>query len=157
MTSVRFLNLDQVLDGSGIRVGIIKSMWNREIVDSLVDACISALEMDSVTDVIVEEVAGAFELPLAASVLARSGKFDAIIAIGCLVKGNTMHFEYISDATVSGLMRVQLDQRIPVINGVLNVLTEGQAWERCGVKNNHGFSFGKTAVHQVLMMRKYTQ
>lgn len=156
MTAIRVLNLDQILDGSGIRVGIIKSMWNREIVDSLVDACISALEMDSVTKITVEEVAGAFELPLAASVLARSGKFDAIIAIGCLVKGGTMHFEYISNATVNGLMRVQLDQRIPVINGVLNVLTDGQALDRCGAGNNHGFSFGKTAVHQVLMMRKYT-
>ncbi|ORY79942.1 6,7-dimethyl-8-ribityllumazine synthase [Protomyces lactucae-debilis] len=82
-----------------------------------------------------------------------TGAFDAVISIGVLIKGETMHFEYICDAVSHGLMRVQLDSRIPVIFGVLTVLTEEQALARAGVsgdKHNHGTSWGEAAVEMAL-------
>jgi 6,7-dimethyl-8-ribityllumazine synthase len=159
MTSIRGLVLPSSgLDGTGRRIGIIKTRWNPTVVDALVDGVMGTLRELNVQDIIVEEVGGAFELPLAASAMIKSGKFDAIIPIGCLIKGETMHFEYISSAAVDGLMRVGLDTGVPVINGILNVLSETQALERAGLvgtRGNEGIGWAQTAIQQVLLLDKY--
>lgn len=89
------------------------------------------------------KVPGAFELPLAARFLAMSGTVDAIICVGCLIKGDTQHFEYIAGATSTGLMNVGLQTSTPVVFGVLTVNNEAQAEERAFGENNHGISWGK--------------
>ena len=93
------------------------------------------------------------------SVSAASGPFDAIIAVGVLIKGETMHFEYIAESTCQGLMRVQLDTAVPVILGVLTVLTDEQAKARAGVEgkgHNHGEDWGLAAVEMGVKKREWT-
>jgi len=156
--TIRGLVLAPAVDNGKLRVGVIKTRWNPTVVDAIVEGIVATLAKQNVVDVVVEEVGGAFELPLAASLMAKSGQFDVIIPVGCLIKGSTMHFEYISGAAVDGLMRVSLDTGIPVINGILNVLTEDQALERAGLKGDHGnegIGWALTAIQQVKVSRKY--
>ncbi len=156
--SIRGLKLDDGLDGSGMKIGIVKAKWNTVVVDSLVYACQSTLTGFGVPEVIVESVGGAFELPVAVQSMVKSGRFDAVIAIGCLIKGETMHFEYISEAAVNGIMRVSLDAGVPVTNGILNVLSEGQALARAGLEGTHGnegIGWAKTTIQQVQLVNKY--
>lgn len=156
--TIRGLTLAPPVNQGTICVGIIKTRWNPIVVDAIVEGISTTLAQQNVSDITIEEVGGAFELPLAASVMAKSGKFDVIIPVGCLIKGATMHFEYISSAAVDGLMRINLDHGIPVINGILNVLTEDQALERAGLKGDHGnegIGWALTAIQQVHLSRKY--
>eukprot|EP00934_Nitzschia_sp_Nitz4_P005569 Nitzschia sp. Nitz4//scaffold203_size38902//8428//9296//NITZ4_007657-RA/size38902-augustus-gene-0.47-mRNA-1//-1//CDS//3329541415//5559//frame0 len=141
------------LDGSNVRVGIIRTRWNDKHVTNLVDGCRRALKECNVKDANIFEtsVPGCYELPLAANYLAMSGTVDAIVTPGVLIKGDTYHFEYISEAVSSGLMNVQLGTKVPVIYGVLNCLTEEQVVKRSTADNNHGYDWGKTAVEMALM------
>ena len=150
--------MDDSLNGTGIRVGIIKAKWNSTVVEALVDGCIQTLREHGVTQITIEMVGGAFELPLASQAIAKSGQFDAIVPVGCLIKGETLHFEYISGASVDGLMRVGLDTHIPVVNGILNVMNGSQALARAGLQGTHGnegIGWAKTAIQQALLVRKY--
>ncbi|CAM9188639.1 unnamed protein product [Chrysoparadoxa australica] len=141
------------LDGSEVRVGVIKTRWNKEIIDDLADGVKSALEECNVKkeNTFVTEVPGAYELPLAARLLALSQTVDAIVCLGCLIKGETMHFEYIADAVSKGIMDVNLSSSVPVVFGVLTTLDEEQAVKRSKGDNNHGISWGKTAVEMGLL------
>ncbi len=173
------------LDGSACRIGIVKTRWNPEVVDSLYDGVRTALKECGVKDANIYDttVPGSFELPLAARFLALSRQCDVVITIGCLIKGETMHFEYIAEAVAKGLMdvrtsssftpcmppssppplltylqtflstpnQIQLQTTIPVIFGLLTVLSEEQAMARSKGENNHGLSWGKTAVEMALL------
>ena len=141
------------LDGSDVRIGIIRTRWNDEHVTNLVDGCKKALADCNVKEENIFEtsIPGAYELPLSARFLALSGTVDAIVTAGVLIKGDTMHFEYISDAVSSGLMSVQLQTQCPVVYGVLNCLTEDQVRARSSGDNNHGYDWGKTAVEMALL------
>eukprot|EP00545_Synedropsis_sp_CCMP1620_P007729 CAMPEP_0119002834 /NCGR_PEP_ID=MMETSP1176-20130426/159_1 /TAXON_ID=265551 /ORGANISM="Synedropsis recta cf, Strain CCMP1620" /LENGTH=223 /DNA_ID=CAMNT_0006954363 /DNA_START=96 /DNA_END=767 /DNA_ORIENTATION=- len=141
------------LDGSDVRVGIIRTRWNDEHVSNLVGGMRKALgECNVEEDNIFEtEVPGAYELPLAAKLLAMSGTVDAIITTGVLIKGDTMHFEYICDAVSTGLMTVGLATSTPVIFGVLTCLDEQQVISRSAGDSNHGYDWGKTAVEMALL------
>lgn len=97
------------------------------------------------------EVPGSFELPLAAKFLAMSGTVDAIICAGVLIKGDTMHFEYISDAVTKGIMNVGVNTNLPIVFGVLTCLNEEQVKKRSNGDNNHGYDWGKTAVEMALL------
>ena len=138
-------------DGKGLRVAIVHTQWNAEVVNSLVLAAQTELWSAGVapSDVVIVAVSGAYELPYAANRLILSQKLDAVICIGCLIKGDTMHFEYICDAVSQGIMRVQLDTNVPVLFGVLTVLNEEQARDRAGLSDkghNHGTEWAQTAV-----------
>ncbi|GMF34237.1 unnamed protein product [Phytophthora fragariaefolia] len=138
-------------DGTGLRVAIVHTQWNSEIVNSLVEAAKAELLAAGVAerDVVTAAVSGAYELPYAASRLIASQKLDAVICVGCLIKGDTMHFEYICEAVTQGIMRVQLDSGVPVLFGVLTVLNEQQAKDRAGLSgksHNHGTEWAQTAV-----------
>ena len=98
---------------------------------------------------------GAFELPVAAKFLAATKKYDAIICLGCLIKGETMHFEYISQATSSGVMQVGLNHSIPCLFGVLTVLSKEQAIKRSTGDTNEGLSWGRSAVEMGLLRQQY--
>ena len=108
-------------------------------------------------NIFIKEVPGAYELPYAAKLLAMSGTVDAIICCGVLIKGDTLHFEYISDAVTKGIMDVNLSTMTPVIYGVLNCLDEEQVKKRSSDENgghNHGTGWGKTAVEMAIMRRE---
>jgi len=136
------------LDGSDIRIGIIRTRWNDEYVTDLVNGCRKALKECKVKEENIFEtsIPGAYELPLSARFLALSGTVDAIVTAGVLIKGETMHFEYISDTVSSGLMSVQLQTQCPIVYGVLNCMNEDQVKARSSGKNNHGEDWGRTAV-----------
>ncbi|GMH66643.1 hypothetical protein TrST_g10707 [Triparma strigata] len=144
------------LDGSKARIGIIKTRWNKEDVSNLVDGCKKALKDSGVEDanVFETEVPGAFELPYAARLLALSGTVDAIVCVGVLVKGDTMHFEYISEAVSSGIMNVGLQTACPCVFGVLTCNTEEQVKKRSTGKHNHGKDWGLTAVEMALLRQE---
>lgn len=108
-------------------------------------------------NIFIKEVPGAYELPYAAKLLAMSGTVDAIICAGVLIKGDTYHFEYISEAVAKGIMQVNLATNTPVIYGVLNCLDEAQVAKRSSNDNgghNHGEDWGKTAVEMAIMRRE---
>ena len=157
------VSFDQV-DGRGLRVAIVYARWNAEIVSPLVDKCVSELLECGVSedDIIRQHVPGSYELPYGASRVIHSQRLDAIICIGCLIKGETMHFEYIAEAVSHGIMKVQLDSGVPVVFGVLTCLTEDQARSRAGLKTsdgkegkNHGGDWARTAV-EMAQLRKCT-
>jgi 6,7-dimethyl-8-ribityllumazine synthase len=107
--------------------------------------------------IFIKEVPGAYELPFAAKLLAMSGTVDAIICCGVLIKGETLHFEYISEAVTKGIMDVNLSTMTPVIYGVLNCLDEDQVKRRSSNANgghNHGEDWAKTAVEMAIMRRE---
>ena len=142
------------LDGSKVRIGIIKTRWNKNHVDNLVSGARDALlkECNVLESNIFEtEVPGAFELPIAAKLLAMSGTVDAIICCGVLIKGETMHFEYICDAVSNGIMNVGLQTSTPCIFGVLTCLNEEQVKVRSTGTNNHGLGWAKTAVEMSIL------
>ncbi|MBT3419194.1 MAG: 6,7-dimethyl-8-ribityllumazine synthase [Candidatus Magasanikbacteria bacterium] len=141
------------VDGTGLRIGLIKTRWNAHITDSLFTRCKDALIDSNIReeDIVVIEVPGAYELPLAAKHLIDTGKVDAVIPLGCLIKGETMHFEYIAEAITQGIMRLNLDTGIPVVFGVLTVFTEEQAIVRSTDDHNHGYEWGITAVEMALL------
>ena len=141
------------LDGSEMRIGIIKARWHKEVIDDLVDGAKTALMETGVKEenIFVTEVPGSFELPLASRFLAASGTVDAIIPMGVLVKGDTYHFEVIADSVARGLMNVGIQTTIPIIFGVLTVNTDEQAKERSTGSNNHGSQWGKAAVEMALL------
>jgi len=114
---------------SGRRFAIVVSSFNKEITDGLLRGARAVLSESGVSDadVTIVRVPGAFEIPLAARYLAATGRFDGVICLGCLIKGDTMHFEYIAEATSHGIMAVSADAGIPVTFGVLTTLTEEQA------------------------------
>lgn len=136
-----------------MRVGIIRTRWNDEHVTNLVDGMRKALKECNVEEdnIFETEVPGAYELPLAAKLLAMSGTVDAVITTGVLIKGDTMHFEYICDAVSTGLMTVGLATSTPVVFGVLTCLDEAQVIKRSSGDSNHGYDWGKTAVEMALL------
>ncbi len=140
------------IDGSAMRIALVVATWNMDVTGTLEKWCVKALEESGVKteNILVQYVPGSFELPFVANELAKSGDYDAVIPIGCLVKGETMHFEYIADAVSHGVMRVGLDTGVPTIFGVLTCLTEEQAAARAQDNTtNHGYGWGKTAVEMV--------
>jgi 6,7-dimethyl-8-ribityllumazine synthase len=148
------VNFSKDMDGTNMRIGIIKTRWNDKHVDNLVSGIKTALTECKVQEdnIFETSVPGSFELPMAAQFLALSGTVDAIICTGVLIKGDTMHFEYIADAVSKGIMNIGLNTRTPVIFGVLTCLTEEQVIARSTPGDgNHGYDWGKTAVEMALL------
>lgn len=157
VASIRGLALPKFA-GAGLRIGIVKARWNSVVTDALVAGATEALMSCDVTDITVETVSGCYELPAACQTLLASKRYDGIIAIGCLVKGESMHFEYICEAVTQGIMRLNLDYEKPVIYGVLSVLSEKQATERAGMGgHNSGKDWGITCVESCLLKRRYSR
>lgn len=147
--------LEQTLNGESLNILIVKTRWNPLVVNSLAEKAEEMLKKSKAT-VKVLQVAGAFELPFACQQHLKTGKYHACIAIGVLIKGATMHFEYIADATAHGLMRIGLDLGIPVIFGVLTCLSEEQALVRAGIganSHNHGIDWAETAIQQASLVK----
>jgi 6,7-dimethyl-8-ribityllumazine synthase len=122
------------LGGAGLRVGIVRSRFNEPIGVAMLEACRKRLEELKVATVAVVSVPGALEAPLALQRLANTEKYDALIALGAVIRGETYHFEIVANESASGLMQVQLDSGIPVANGILTTDTEEQARSRAAEK-----------------------
>jgi len=122
------------LSGEALRVGIVRSRFNEEIGVAMLEACRKRLAELRVTALTVVSVPGALEAPLALQKLANTEKYDALIALGAVIRGETRHFEIVADESASGLMQVQLDAGIPVANGILTADTEEQAQARATQK-----------------------
>ena len=121
------------------RYAIIASRWNPRIVDALVGGAVRALGEHGVDteSIDIVRVPGAWEIPLAAARIASAAQHVAIIALGCVVRGDTRHYEHVADGCANGLMRVALDFRIPVLNGVLAVEMHADAEARAGGKHGN--------------------
>lgn len=139
------------------RFAIVASRFNSLIVDRLVQGALEALEKtgSKIDDVTVVRVPGSFELPVAAKHLADSRKFDAVIALGCVMRGETPHFEFIAAETTRGLGQVALETGVPVTFGVLTVDTELQAEARSGPgSDNKGFEAAMAAVEMAHLLKR---
>ncbi len=149
--------IDGELKPSGLRFGIVVSRFNSFITERLLAAAVDALERAGAAgeDVDVVRVPGAFELPLAAKKLAASGRYDALIAIGCVLRGETTHYDYVCSETARGLQLAQMDSGLPIIFCVLTCDTLEQAIDRAGLKGgNKGFEAGLAAIEMAQLSRK---
>ena len=124
------------LIGEGLRVGIVRARFNEAITARLAQACLAELDRLDVEDGDIRHVTvpGALEIPLALEAMARSGDFDALIALGCIIRGETYHFELVANESGAGISRVGLDHQIPIANAILTVENEAQAWARAEEK-----------------------
>ena len=143
--------------GSGYRFAIVVSRFNGEITEGLVKGARAQLAEASVRDedVTLVHVPGAFEIPVTALRLAETGSYDAVICLGCLIKGDTMHFEYIAEAASSGIALAAAATGVPMAFGVLTTMTEEQAVERSGAgPGNKGREAAAAAVEMARLFRK---
>lgn len=141
-------------DGRGLRVAVLRARFNDRVVGGLLAGAEAALTEMGVGHVVVVDVPGAFELPLAAKAAAASGRFDAIVALGAVIRGGTDHYEHIAREAASGLQRAALDTGIPVAMGVLTVAKEKQAIERSRPgRGNKGAEAARAAVALALVLR----
>jgi len=145
------------LSAAGLRFGIAVSRFNSFITERLLTAALDALERAGAgsKDVEVVRVPGSFELPLTSKKLAQTGKYDALIAIGCVIRGETAHYDYVCSETSRGLQLAQMDTGVPVIFCVLTVDTLEQAIDRAGLKGgNKGFEAGLAAIEMGRLSKK---
>ena len=124
------------LDGEGLRIGVVQARFNAPVCEALREACVSQLLELGVEeeDLFVCTVPGALEIPFALDKLAQTDEFDALIALGAVIRGETYHFEVVSNESAAGIARVSLDFAIPVANAVLTTNTDEQAMERAAEK-----------------------
>jgi 6,7-dimethyl-8-ribityllumazine synthase len=137
-----------------VHVAIVAARFNAAFVDELLAGCVARLEEFGVDEasVHVHRVPGAFELPLGAKLLAHTKRFSAIICLGCVIRGETPHFDYVAGECARGIQRVALDESIPVIFGVLTTNDEQQARDRLGGKHGHaGARAAEAAVEMIAL------
>jgi len=145
------------LKARGMKFGIIVSRFNKFVTDRLLEGALDGLKSHGGEegDVDIVRVPGAFEIPLLAEKMAASGKYDALICLGAVIRGDTPHFEYISDAVTRGIGQIMLQHRIPVSFGVLTTNNVEQALERVGAKTeNKGFEAALTAIEMASLNRE---
>ena len=120
------------LDGSRLAIGIVQARFNADLTGKLAEACLAELAALGVTPDNIRHVTvpGALEVPVALQALAETEDFDALIALGCIIRGETYHFELVANESGAGVSRVALDNTLPVANAILTVENEAQAWAR---------------------------
>ncbi len=139
-----------------VRIAIVAARFNAHIVDELLRGCEERLKEYGLegTRVVVSRVPGAFELPVAAKLFAQTREYAAVICLGCVIRGDTPHFDYVAGEAARGIMDVSITSSIPVIFGVLTTETEQQALDRAGGKHSHGgINSADAAVQMVALSR----
>ena len=142
---------------AGLRFGIIRSRFNEGVTKRLLDGALDALRKGGASDDSIEVVVvpGAFEIPLVAARLARTRRYDALLCLGAVIRGETPHFEYISTAVSQGIARIAYDYGLPVVFGVLTTDTEAQADARSGAGGcNRGYEAGMAAIEMASLMKR---
>jgi 6,7-dimethyl-8-ribityllumazine synthase len=145
------------LDAGGIKIGVIVSRFNHFITEKLLDGALDALKSHggNEADLTIVRVPGAFEIPLVAERMAASGKYQALVCLGAVIRGDTPHFEYVSDAVTRGIGKAIWQYRIPVGFGILTTNNVEQAMERSGSKDaNKGYEAALTAIEMVSVLRQ---
>jgi len=124
------------LDGTDLRIGIVQARFNEGLTNQLAQSCMAELEALGVAAKHIRHVTvpGALEVPVALNAMAQSDRFDALIALGCIIRGETYHFELVANESGAGVSRVSLDHELPVANAILTVENEAQAWARAEEK-----------------------
>jgi 6,7-dimethyl-8-ribityllumazine synthase len=147
---------ERAVDGHGLRVAIVTARWHREVGNGLLAGAERALHDCRIEDTAVVRVPGAFELPVMAKALA-SQRYDAVVALGVVIRGGTPHFDYVCRAAADGLARVALDTGVPVGFGLLTCDSQEQALDRCGLagsSEDKGREAAMAAVETALLLRK---
>lgn len=145
------------LDGTGLRIGVVRARWNTHIVDRLaagVGRGLAGLGVDP-SDVVDVTVPGSFELPMGARILASSGEVDAVICLGCVIRGETTHYELVAGESAAGIQQVQLSTGVPVAFGVLTTEDEAQALARSEGAGGH--NVGEDAAIVAVEMARLAQ
>ena len=156
----RIKTLEGEFSARGLRFGIVASRFNDFIVDRLLDAAVDTLLKHGVeaADIAVVRVPGAFETPLAVKKMAASRRYDGVIALGCVIRGATPHFDYVAGEASRGVAQVSLGHEIPVGFGILTVDTIEQAIERAGTKaGNKGADAALATIQMVTLLRQMEQ
>ena len=141
------------LDGRGLRIGIVQARFNASVTDALLTACLAELRVLGVTgdNVAHVTVPGALEAPLALQALARQNVQDALIALGCVIRGETYHFELVANESAAGITRVALEHHIPIANAILTTEDLAQARAR---QTEKGREAARTAVEMALLLKR---
>jgi 6,7-dimethyl-8-ribityllumazine synthase len=142
----------QAIDGRGFAVGIAAARFNGSLVDALLENCTSVITAAGAT-VETVRVPGSHEVPVAAQALARTGRFHAIIGLGVIIRGGTIHYDVIAHSSAEALQRVALDTGLPVINGIITAENRLQADERCRGETDRGAEFGHAALEMAALFR----
>jgi 6,7-dimethyl-8-ribityllumazine synthase len=151
-TYENILEFEPDLDGAELRIGIVMSRFNMDVSDGLLSACTTELAERGVQEanILLVTVPGALEMPLALQKMALSDQFDALIALGAVIRGETYHFEIVANQSASGIATVQLDTGIPIANGILTTDTDDQAMARMSRK---GMEAAQAAVEVANLLR----
>lgn len=150
-------DIQSVPSAQGVRFGIVVSEWNKEVTGALLEGACSTLLKHGAqeADITVLTVPGSFELVYGAARMVNSGKFDAVIAIGCVIRGDTPHFDYICQGATQGLADLNREAKVPVVYGLLTCNTMEQAEARCGgILGNKGDECAVTAIKMVDYARR---
>ncbi|MEO3713444.1 MULTISPECIES: 6,7-dimethyl-8-ribityllumazine synthase [Roseateles] len=140
------------LDGQDLRIGIVQARFNETLTNTLAQSCLEALAAMGVPSHQIRHVTvpGALEVPVALQTMADSERFDALIALGCIIRGETYHFELVANESGAGVTRVSLDANLPVANAILTVENEPQAWARAAEK---GADAARVAVEMAHLLK----
>jgi len=144
--------IEKKLNGAGMRVGIVQSRFNSVVCEGLLAACRTQLVQQGVNDadITLASVPGALEIPLVLQTMAQSGKFDALIALGAVIRGDTYHFEVVSNESARGVGEVQLHSGVPIANAILTTDSDEQAEARMDTK---GAEAALVAIEMVNLLR----
>ena len=149
--------IEGAVDARGMKIGVIVSRFNNFITVKLLEGALEGLKTHGGADddLTVVHVPGAFEIPIVAARMSASGKFDALVCLGAVIRGDTPHFEYVCDAVTHGISKAVWEYRIPISFGVLTTDNVQQAMERSGVKDaNKGYEAALTAIEMVNVLRQ---
>ena len=141
------------LSGSELRIAVVVARFNEDVTRRLLRGALGALKEHGIDDPDVLWVPGSLELPVTALALAERGNHDAIVCLGCVVRGETYHFEVVANQAAAGIMQVQLDTGVPVTFGVLTTEDRDQALARSGPKNNKGAEAAEAAIEMANLLR----
>lgn len=146
--------IEPCLAGAGLRIGIVISRFNPDIGEGLFSACVAELKRLGVApaNITSSSVPGALEIPLVLQAMAQSGKFDALVAVGCVIRGETYHFEIVSNESARGVLDVQLQTGVPIANAVLTTEDDDQALVRMSIK---GSEAAQAAVEMVNLLKAF--
>ncbi|MBK7132725.1 MAG: 6,7-dimethyl-8-ribityllumazine synthase [Bacteroidales bacterium] len=156
-TNLSAYNPESVPDAKKMRFGVVVSDWNREITWALLDGTISTLKKHGATDnnIVIKHVPGSFELTLGAQFLAEYDDLDAVICLGCVIQGETPHFDYICQGVTQGITQLNMEYNLPFIFGVLTTNNQQQAADRAGGKHgNKGDEAAVTAIKMAALQRE---
>ncbi|MDV3104569.1 6,7-dimethyl-8-ribityllumazine synthase [Thermococcus waiotapuensis] len=141
-------------DGKGLRIAVVVGRFNDLLTGQMLEGALDCFRRHNVDAVDVVKVPGSFEIPLVAKKLAESGKYNAVLALGAVVRGETKHFDLVANEVAKGVANVSLQTGVPVIFGVITVEDELQGLDRAGIKANKGFEYAMATLEMANLMKE---